>query len=76
MAATQQARVVYAGVFSQSLPPYNRRLADCSIIFNSSKHRSMSTIPDLLSLMYLRVLTNYRCKFTKCDPGDGKLTPP
>jgi hypothetical protein len=57
VAAPQQARVVYAGLLSQSLHPYNRRFADCRIIFHSSKPRSASAVPDLPRLTHLRALT-------------------
>ena len=57
VATPQQARLVYSGFLSQSLHPYNRRFADCGIIFRSSKHRSAFIVPDLPSLMRLRAWT-------------------
>ena len=57
VAAPQQEGMVYARLLSQSLHPYNRRFADCSIIFYSSKHRSAFAVPDLPSLTHFRALT-------------------
>jgi hypothetical protein len=77
VAASQQARVVYAGLVSQSLYPYNRRFADRRIIFHSSKSRGAFVVPDLPSLTHLRALPDYSCKLPECArPDDGILIPP
>ena len=57
VAAPQQERMVYARFLSQSLHPYDRRFADCSIIFYSGKHRSAFTVPDYPNLTHPRALT-------------------
>ena len=56
VAATQQTRVVYAGLLYQSLYPDDRRFSDCRIIFLSSKSCSASVVPNLPSLTHLKAL--------------------
>jgi len=57
VAAPQQARVVYAGLLSQSLHPYNRRFSDRRIIFHSGKPSSAFVVPELPSLTHMRALS-------------------